>query len=289
MSELFKWLRKTGDQTGGLEAVDVAGIEARSEPVEMPIAPLQVAPRRPSIPSRTKFSLELADPRIRAVLDPRTLPGEQFRFLRARLGQLKRQRDFKTLLITSSFPGEGKTFIACCLAGILAQEPGKRVLLVDADLRKPMASQNLGIGYEEKPAGLAQVLQGTATLEETLLSSSSMDFFFLPAGEEPENPSEVLASNKLDQIIQRMAESFDWIVIDSTPVLSLADPARIAPLCDAVLMVVRADKTPAKMVQKAVQTIGKELVRGVILNRVQNAQASRYYHNYYSSDGNSKK
>jgi len=264
-------------------------IETAPEPTEIPVTPLQIAPRQPSISSRLMFNLASADPMIRAVLDPRTMPGEQFRFLRAKLGQLRRQRDLKTLLVTSSFPSEGKTFTACCLAGILAQEPGKQVLLVDADLRRSRASQNLGIDYKEKPEGLVQVLEGTKSLDEALMRSSDMDFFFLPAGQEPENPSQVLASNNLDQVIQRMAELFDWIIIDSPPVLTLADPARIAPLCDGVLMVVHANSTPAKMVQKSIQIIGKELICGIVLNRVQNMQASRYYHHYYSGKGNSKK
>jgi capsular exopolysaccharide synthesis family protein len=291
MSELFKWLKKTEAQSRGLETA-VSSIEVASpqpNQTEEPVAALQVAPKRPFVQSREKFDLELADARLRVVLDHRTMPGEQFRFLRAKLSQLRRQHQLKSLLVTSSVPGEGKTFTACCLAGILAQEPGKRVLLVDADLRKPKASQNLGITDTEKPSGLAQILQGTKCLEETLLSSSSMDFFFLPAGEEPDNPSELLASANLDQTFKRMTELFDWIVVDSTPVLTLADPARLATLCDGVLMVVHANKTSAKMAQKAIQMIGKELVLGVILNRVKHMNPSRYYHHYYSDTGAAKK
>lgn len=280
MSELFKTLKSRPRVT---------------PPPETPQAPLVFEPSKaappPEIPTekpaggaisalQPRFNLELADSRIRVVLDPRTQPGEQFRFLRARLTQMQKSRQITTLLVTSSAPREGKTFTACCLAGILAQEPGKRVLLVDADLRKPSAAANLGVDETQFTGGLAQVLAGTSDLEHSLLASSSMNFFFLPAGAVSESPSDLLASTRLESTVARMSEIFDWVIIDSPPVLALADPSRLAPLCDAVLMVVQANKTPAKAVQKAVQAVGRDLVCGVVLNRVNHLSSNNYYERY---------
>jgi len=86
----------------------------------------------------------------------------------------------------------------------------------------------------------------------------------------------------LEQAIQEMVEQFDWIIIDSPPILNIADPMRLAPLCDTVLMVVRASETPVKMIQKSVQILGKNLICGIVMNRMQTSTASRYYYHYYS-------
>ncbi len=289
MSELFSLFKKTEAQKRSVNPLRGPGTAGLEKEVLDTGSEVAVTSAPTLIPSQSKFDLELADSRIKAVLDSRTLPGEQFRFLRARLGQLQRQHGIKKLLITSSLPGEGKTFTACCLAGILAQEPGKRVLLIDADLRKPCAAQNLGLYEREQPGGLSRILAGSMSLEEALLSSSTMDFFFLPAGPEAANPSELLASNNLERVIQQVNQLFDWVVVDSPPVLTLADPSRLAPLCDAVLMVVQANKTPSKLILKAVQMVGRDLVCGVVMNRVLNLQSSRYYRHYYKGDGLRKK
>ncbi len=289
MSELFKWLKKTEAEKRRIPVVETLDRAPRPEEISGQHSSLkEVTPIPSQVPSRLSFNLELADPRIKTVLDPRTLPGEQFRFLRARLGQFQRQRGVKSLLITSSLPGEGKTLTACCLAGILAQEPGKRVLLVDADMRMPRAAQSLGLFDKEGPAGLAQVLRGDLSVDETMLRASSMDFFLLPAGEVPANPAELLASDNLERALLRMTELFDWIVFDSPPVLTVADASRLAPLCDTVVMVAQANKTSAKLIQKAIQQIGKEQICGVVMNRVRNLHSSTYYYGYYGGSRHAK-
>jgi capsular exopolysaccharide synthesis family protein len=293
MSELFKWLNKTEAKNPDIQetepiaplpaihpVADPQSLPEKKHIQESPIAPHLVM----TLTGRTEFDLELADPTIKTILDAHTLAGEQFRFLRTRLGQLQKQNGLNKLLITSSVPEEGKTFVACSLAGILAQEQGKRVLLVDADLRKPSTAKSLGIETMYSN-GLAQVLQNKQTWTESLLRTPHMGFFYLPAGQIPENPSELLASNNLETIIHEMQEQFDWIIIDSPPVLTVADPSRLAPICNSVLFIVRANKTPAKMVEKSIQMLGKDLLCGIVLNRARTQHSSRYYYHYYTESG----
>jgi Mrp family chromosome partitioning ATPase len=128
-------------------------------------------------------------------------------------------------------------------------------------------------------------LQGSRGFEESILCSSSQDLFYLPPGPIPDNPSELLASANLERAIQEMADLFDWIIFDSPPVLTVADTMRMASLCDGVLMVVLANKSPAKMVQKAIQMVGKSHLCGIVMNRVQKTPSSRYYYHYYAEDG----
>jgi protein-tyrosine kinase len=283
MSELFKWLNKAEEKKPGYSSAHVFDPDLRPRATRDAGAPMETMSDRETLFSRAEFSLERADIKLKEVLDTKTLPGEQLRFLRTRLSQMQRQHGFKTLLITSSVPGEGKTFISCCLAGILAQEPGKRVLLIDADLRRPQTARNLGVNNETDLMGLSHLLQQTGTLEEALLKSSGTDLFFLPSGKAPENPSELLASDNLERILQVSAELFDWIVIDSPPVLNIADSTRLAPLCDTVILVVHANQTPSKLVQKSVQMMGKDHICGIVMNRTKIHPASRYYYKYYSS------
>jgi Mrp family chromosome partitioning ATPase len=108
-----------------------------------------------------------------------------------------------------------------------------------------------------------------------------MELYYLPPGEIPQNPSELLASSNLEQVIRETADLFDWVIIDSPPVLNVADPAHLAPLCDTVLLIVRANKTPAKLIQKAIETIGRNHICGILMNRMNLKRTSRYYYKYY--------
>ncbi|HTY60826.1 MAG TPA: CpsD/CapB family tyrosine-protein kinase [Acidobacteriota bacterium] len=256
-------------------------IEAHDDIAYEPIPHLEPTHPQKFLSGLAEFDFHLADPKITSTLDAGTISGEQFRFLRARLSLLQRQQGVKKLLITSSIPEEGKTFVSCCLAGILAQEPGKRVLLMDADLRVPGTAKKMGLEREGEMTGLSQILQHGRTLRESLIKLSGMELYYLPSGEIPQNPSALLASDKLEQVILESGELFDWIVIDAPPVLNVADASHLAPLCDTVLFVIRCNKTPAKLIQKAIETIGKNRICGILMNRINAKRTARYYYKYY--------
>jgi capsular exopolysaccharide synthesis family protein len=243
--------------------------------------------KKSSPPADGTFDLDRADIRVRKIIeDPVTVAGEQFRLVRAKLAAVQKERPIKTVLVTSSIPSEGKTFTACCLAGILAREPGKRVLLIDADLRTGNARRVLGVELQSPPRGLGEILRGQndlPSLDRSIQRCAQSNFYFLPSGEVFDNPTELLSSPRLEQLLQDLAPSFDWILVDSAPLLNLADANLAAPLCDATLLVACAGKTPTKFVQTAIQKIGPQRVIGVLLNRVRRLPSSSYYSRYYKN------
>lgn len=288
MSEIFNFLKKTDAERKKKEVMQEprlrapletastanAGAETEPEAAETCLAEIEIC-------GDEKFDLTGASPQVRSVLHSLTLVGEQFRLLRSRLDLLQKQKGIKTMLITSTAPGEGKTFTSSCLAGVFAQEGGKRVLLIDADMRKPESGRNFGINGAGLSAGLSSVLRGELEFSRAVLVSSNPEFCFLPSGPVPSNPSELLSSPRLEEILKTAQNHFDWVIVDSPPVLPLADTTVITPLCDAVVLVVRLNSTPAKLVQQAIDQIGREHICGVVLNRQKQARSSRYYYQYY--------
>jgi protein-tyrosine kinase len=297
MSEIFDFLKKTETERRKKPPVEKQAVEAlvteSAEPVRHEFIPDRVVaaavPIEVEVCETDKFDLTEASLQIKSVLDPLTIVGEQFRMLRSKLGLMQKQRGVKTILITSTVPQEGKTFTASGLVGVFAQEPGKRILLIDADLRKARSGSNFGLNISATNAGLSEVLRGNVKLQNALLTSMNPEFCFLPAGPFPSNPSELLSSPILEQALNAAAQSFDWIVIDSPPVLSLSDTSLLAPLCDAVVLVVRANSTPYKLVEDTINRIGRDRICGVVLNRQKQINSSRYYYQYYYSSSRRRK
>jgi capsular exopolysaccharide synthesis family protein len=236
--------------------------------------------RQALIPQQT-FDLKAAGQPLATILDPLSIMGEQYRMLRSKLSLMQKETGLKTLLITSTVPNEGKTLVSCGLAAVLAQDSGRRVLLIDADLRKPDVSRVLGIMKEDRFEGLSQVLQGQNPFEEALLCSVDQSLYLMPSGPVPLNPAELLSTRYLELALRSAAKYFDWVVVDSPPVLPLADASLLAPLCDSALLVVNASSTPAKIIKSAIQTIGRDKFCGVVLNRMRDMRLSTYYHYYH--------
>jgi capsular exopolysaccharide synthesis family protein len=286
MSEIFDFLKKTEAK----QAKEYPEYSGRSNLDLNPVPDHQnlrdsiqkeVAPVSLEVCNANRFDLTDASPQLKSVLDPLTLVGEQFRLLRSKLGLMQKQRGIKAILVTSSVPDEGKTFTASGLAGVFAQEPGKRVILIDADMRKPKSGANFGLNGSVGKFGLSEVLQGNQDFNSGLLVASSSGLSFMPSGPIPSNPSELLSSPGLERIIKAAASSYDWIIIDSPPVLALSDTVLIAPLVDAVVLVVRANSTSSKLVAETVNQIGRDRICGIVLNRQKKIHTSRYYYQYY--------
>jgi protein-tyrosine kinase len=291
MSEIFDFLKKTDDKRGkgSHDSIDLPVSESNNpampETFEESAIPEQVSTDI-EICSADTFDLTGASLQIKNVLDPLTIVGEQFRMLRSKLGLMQKQRGIKTILITSSVPDEGKTFTASSLTGVFAQEHGKRIVLIDADMRKAKSGVNFGLNGSVGRTGLSEVLNGKQEFYGGMLMSLNPTFHFMPAGPLPPNPSELLSSPNLERLLKTAAANFDWVIVDSPPALSLSDTTLIAPLCDAVVLVVRAGSTPSKLVQEAVNQVGKDRICGVVLNRQKQVHASRYYYQYYYRSSN---
>jgi len=229
-----------------------------------------------------EFSLSNATTQMQRAMDPGTILGEQFRILRTRLSLMQKQNGIKTILITSTVPQEGKSFTSYALAGVMAQEQGKRIVIIDADLRKQGSGREYGLNLSAEINGTTQVLQGTSEFRKSLLKSIEPEFWFLPSGPLPPNPSEILSSPQMEKTLGYAAGRFDWVIVDSPPALALSDPNLIAHLCDTVVFVVRANSTSAKLAQEAMNKVGRERICGVVLNRKKQMHSSRHYYQYYN-------
>jgi len=178
--------------------------------------------------------------RLVCLVDRESMAAEKFRFLGIRLRQLRQNRPLKKILITSSIPQEGKSMVAANLACTLARRQQQKTLLLDGDLRRPALSQMFGLG---KLPGLCDWLQGEPGPMRNIYRLEGPGCWFLPAGSSPRNPLELMQSSRLAALMDQLTAWFDWIVIDSPPVLPLGDTSIWTRLADGVLVVTRQGAT----------------------------------------------
>jgi protein-tyrosine kinase len=210
--------------------------------------------------------------------------AEQFRTLRSRLYRLRRERHLRTLLVTSTVPEEGKTFVTLNLGQAIACQHEQRVLLIDADLRA--SSLHVPLGAPSSP-GLADFLRGEADEYSIIQAGAQNNLFFIPAGRPVSNPAELLSNMQLRGLLDQLGPAFDWVILDAPPVLPVSDAGVLAGLCDGVLFVVRAGSTAFDLAQMACQEFrGRNLV-GIVLNRVEEREAYGAY-SYYAGNGRGK-
>jgi len=211
--------------------------------------------------------------------------GEAFRVLRTNIQFANVDSTVRTLLVTSSGPGEGKTSVAANLGAVMAQN-GRKVLLVDADLRKSCLHRHFGIPNH---TGLTSLLLNNAGQREGIVEADIPNLFVLPSGPPPPNPSELLSSQRMSRLIEEFQTFVDIVVFDSPPVLVCADAMVLASQTDGVVFVVDSRSTHRDAAQRALEMLRNVEARvlGGVLNRVA-ARSSKYYY-YYSNDGGSKK
>ena len=208
--------------------------------------------------------------------------AEKFRTLRSRLYQIASAQPLKKLLITSSTPAEGKTFVAANLAQSFIRQSGRRVLLIDSDLRA--SRLHLHLGAQEKP-GLSDYLSGDRDEFQITQVGPEGNLCLIPGGREVSNPSELLHSDRMRNLLDRMATIFDWIILDSPPALAVHDASILADMCDGVLFVVRAGATDYELAAKASAEFHDKNLLGVVLNRVERSDAyGDYYYYGYGSE-----
>ena len=202
---------------------------------------------------------------------------ERFKLLRYRLCRLREQRTVKSVLVTSAIPKEGKTMVAANLAVTLAQA-SDRVLLVDADLRKPSLHTILGLSPRwDSP----DFLQGRVEFLRSCRKVDPLGLFFLAAGHSPANPVELLQGESMRSVMKTAATTFDWVVIDSPPVLPIADGRILASLCDAVIVVAREEHTRREVLQEGLSGFERHLyLAGIVLNSSRSAKQSAYAYYY---------
>jgi len=214
--------------------------------------------------------------------------SEEFRTLRSRLYHAREKMPLKKVLVTSALPKEGKSFTASNLAQVLVRQHGRRVLLIDADLRGPRL--HVMLGTTSSP-GLADYLQGGSDEFSIMQRGPMENLFFIPSGREISDPAELVANGRLKLLLQRVEALFDWIIIDSPPAVPVSDASVLAKACDGVLMVVRSNATPVDMARRARQEFPDEALIGVVLNGT-NMDAmpyTRYYYDAYQKSATESK
>src|SRR5271169_440501 len=256
---------------------DVVHREQHTSPdsfIVNPSDPVQVLERCPVLP----ISIP-QESRLVSVGKEESLGAEKFRFLAVRLRQLRQSRPLKKILITSTIPQEGKSTVAANLACTLARRKQQKTLLLEGDLRRPTVAEKFGLG---RVPGLSEWLRGqTQTMNVYRLEA--LGLWVLPAGSAPENPLELMQSGKLSPLMEQLEAWFDWIVIDSPPVLPLADTSIWSRLADGVLMVTRKGFTEKQQLQRGLEACEKSKLLGALVNSSANAAHSDYYQRYSSS------
>jgi succinoglycan biosynthesis transport protein ExoP len=217
---------------------------------------------------------------VQAYARPKSQMAEAYRALRTSILLSLPEAPPKLILVTSPLPEEGKTTTSVNSAIVLAQE-GRRVLLVDADLRRPSISKNLGIA---PAAGLTTVLAGYAPPESVILPSPELpNLFVLPSGPISPCPSELLSSVRMGQLLARWREMFDHVIIDSPPILAVSDAVRLSVEADAVLLVIRSAQTSKAALRRASMVLEQVKARtlGIVVNAIDSTSSDQSYY-YYS-------
>lgn len=207
--------------------------------------------------------------------------AECFRTLRSRLHQIAATRALKRILVTSSVPAEGKTFVATNLALSIIRQSDKRVLLIDADLRA--SRLHLALGAPSTP-GLIEYLLGEADEYSVIQNGNTENLCLIPAGSETANPSELLLSERMRHLLDIVSPIFDFVILDSPPAIPVHDPNLLADLCDGTLFVVRAGVTEVEVASRAAAEFEHKNLLGVVLNGVgPDASYGEYYKGSYGS------
>jgi capsular exopolysaccharide synthesis family protein len=206
--------------------------------------------------------------------------GEAYRALRTSLVFTSGGESTRIITVTSAQPLEGKTTTACNLAMVLSFG-GSRVLLIDADMRRPGVHKTLKMN---NTVGLSHLLVGQARVREAIQRTADSNFCVMTAGRTPPNPSELLSSERMKQLIANLKQGpFDWVVIDTPPVLAVTDAVILTPLVDGVTFVLGAEMTRRRLAERAVQMLlaSRPRVIGGVLNRVNFDRNKYYYSRYY--------
>lgn len=208
---------------------------------------------------------------------PKSPIAEQFRTIRTNIQFSSIDQELQTIIVTSSGPAEGKSTTTANLAVVFAQQ-GKRVLLIDSDLRKPTVHYTFRL---ENHVGLSNVLTRQSTLQEAVKETAQEKLWVLSSGPIPPNPSELLGSKGMQVLLEQAKEEYDVIILDTPPVLAVTDAQVLSNIADGVVLVVSSGKTETESAKKAKELLdsAKAKILGVVLNN-KKAEDSQYYYYY---------
>jgi capsular exopolysaccharide synthesis family protein len=256
---------------GGIASRDAGATLGAAEATRAGFVTFDVSPSR-------------VEPHLIAVSQPRSAYTEKYRELRTKLLQAAERTQMRAIVVTSAGIAEGKTLTALNLAWLLAQTEGVRALVIDSDLRRPCATDYLGI---DARGGLSEVLGGELNLEEAIIRLEPAGLHLLPGGKPRDDVAELLSGPSYARILNEVRRMFDYIIIDAPPLGIFTDANVLMQRADGGILVVRAGKTRYSTVERLLDQMPKEKLLGVVLNRTeeQPEAASYYYaHRYYNRD-----
>ena len=227
------------------------------------------------------------DPNLVVYHDPFSYAAEQFKILRTRLLFPLKGDPPRTVMITSAMQGEGKSFSTANLAISIAQGINDHVLLIDCDMRSSTQQKLFGFGSVK---GLSHYLRDRAELEDILLKTPIEKLTLLPGGKIPPNPSELLSSHRMSELLVEVKERYDdrFIIIDSSPPQLTAETNALASQVDGIIIVMSHLKTPRSQVDKLVEKLGRDKILGILLNRFEKPLKEYYGYHTYRTGGSKK-
>ena len=225
------------------------------------------------------------DDKLVSFFQPSSMVAEQFKRLRTHIIRPGLENSAKTLLVTSTVAGEGKSLIAVNLAITIATELHSHALLVDCDLRNPSLSRMFGL---QEKKGLSDYLRGEAEIPDILIKTSVDKLSVFSGGTVQENPVELIGSNRMKSLVKDLKSRYDdrYIIIDSSPLLATTEPSVLNEMVDGIILVIKSGETPRESVHQAIKLLKKEKILGVVLNSLEfktQAMIRRYFgtHRYY--------
>jgi protein-tyrosine kinase len=233
-------------------------------------------------PARDLFPSDGMDPSLVVHSAPQSLDAENFKVLRAQILFPKDGKRPRTIMVTSAFPGEGKTFVASNLAVSIALGINEHVLLVDCDLRRPSLHKMMGYSNRE---GLHEYLTGKRELADLLTRTRVDKLSLLTAGIPPTNPTELLSSSAMKDFLKEVKNRYQdrYIIIDAAPSQVTAEVGVLSHYVDGIIFVVMSGKSPRESILKSIENLGREKVLGFVFNGYSKSYKSyrKYYKNYY--------
>lgn len=264
--------------TSGAATYGGAGLAVPALPTMQEIlARVQEVPFRP-----------LADAHLVDATRPSEAPAEEFRSLRTRLNHLQTLSPVHNVVVTSPSPAEGKSFTAVNLALSEAQLSGNLTLLADFDCRRPIVHSLFQI---DRSPGITDYLLGKAELHEVIKKIAGTNLYVMPAGEAVLNPLELLNLNEVKVLLELLPTAFNWVILDTPPLLFAADASLLSTLCHGTVLVVRIGTTTIDSVTRAMQSLCENNVLGIAVNGARRGELYSkytYYHSYYYAAENAK-
>ena len=221
----------------------------------------------------------MADAHLIDANQPQSSPSEEFRSLRTRLNHIQNLQPVHTVVVTSPSPAEGKSFSAINLALAESHLADNLVLLADFDLRRPVVHNILGL---DRTPGVSDYLMGQVPLASAIRRFAGTNLFVMPAGTQVKNPLELLNLQEAKLLFEQLPTLFNWVILDTPPLLFSADASHLSSMADGTLLVVRIGSTTIDSVTRAIQSLCENNLLGVVVNGARASELYSKYTYYYS-------